>query len=160
MYNVKYYDKFKQYLDLEARKFWDYIYSKGNYSLYLLQIFSYSIEFESDYTRHYYLLKEAFNKARINFKLDDIYHISKSLNNNTYKLIILSNVFDHLYKNKEYNECYEEEYYKMVKENFYPLLEDGGICVYHIQLPCMPFRRFKNYPGLENVKEDIKVIKK
>ena len=84
MYNIKYYDRFKQYLNDDSRKFWDYVYSHSNHHLYLLQLFSYSIDQESNYTKYYNVLKEALSKVIINFKLGDICQVGKSFNN-TYK---------------------------------------------------------------------------
>ncbi len=155
MYNGKYYEKFKCYLSDEARIFWDYIYKKGNYKLYLLEMFSYPIAYESNYTLDYDLLKERLFKYKITFRLNDVCHVSKSLNRETYKLIILSNVYDHIYRDKEYN---EEEFLGIVNKNFYPLLETGGTCIYHYQLPYMPVKSFKNYPSMKCGSDEISYL--
>ena len=161
MYNIKYYDKIKQYLSVVAREFWDYVYSNNSrHRLYLLQLFSYSIAFESDYTRYYSLLKEALYYTKINFQLGDVSRISESFHNNTYGLIMLSNVFDHIYADKKQNECYENEYLEMINNQFYPLLEKGGVCVYHTQLDSIPIKRFKNYPNLNGRRIGIKAMRK
>ena len=153
MYNIKYYEQIKNHLHEDAREFWDNIYATNNHRLYLLELFSYPLDLGSNYLLDYELLKEKLYEDSINFYYNDVYHISSCLNPNTYKLIMLSNVFDHLYKNKEYNEI---EYIDMVENNFLPLLTNDGSCIFHYQLSSIPINSFKNYtnpiPGLTNIK--------
>ncbi len=157
MYNKKYYDIFSKYLHKDSKMFWDYVYNNSTNKLYLLQLFSNPIINESDFTQDYDYLKKRLEEDTIRFNLSDAYHISRHLNKSTYELIILSNIFDHIYKYKEYN---EEEYLKLIRNNFIPLLTKDGTCIYHYQLNSIPIKSFKDYPSITVKGDTIKIMKK
>lgn len=157
MYNKKYYDKISKYLHKDSKMFWDYVYENSTAKLYLLQLFSTPTIFESDYTQEYDYLKKKLEEDSISFYQEDAYHISKYLNKNTYSLIILSNIFDHIYKCKEYN---EKEYLELVHSKFIPLLSKDGLCIYHYQLNIIPVKSFKDYPSIQVKGDTIKALSK
>ena len=157
-YNIKYYKLIRDYLHEESKLFWDKIYSTNNYDkLYLLELFSYSLELGSNYTLEYDLLKRRLLEDSIKFYYTDIYHISNCVNPNTYKLIMLSNVFDHIYQHKEYNEI---EYLNLIEKEYIPLLTNDGSCVFHYQLSSIPIKSFKNYTNPIPELYDVKVMSK
>lgn len=160
-YNIKYYYQLRDKLSLDALNFWDIVYSAEKPYIYLLDKFSYSINFASDYTRHYDELKNRLMENPINFKLGDAFSIDKSFNDK-YSLIILSNIFDHI---KLMNHNYSEsDYLLFVRDKVLPLLEDDGSCVFHYQFTRDKHITPSNFEDGENIKcylgDTVKVLRK
>lgn len=160
-YNIKYYLQLYDQLSEDAKKFWDIVYSAERPDIYLLNKFSYSINFSSDYTKNYDLLKTRLLENPINFKLGDAFSINEEFNDK-YSLIILSNIFDHLkLKLKNYS---EKDYLLFVRDKVLPLLDENGTCVFHYQFRCdkhIDVSNFNDYESVKcNVGDYVKVLRK
>lgn len=157
MYNKKYYIKVRDYLHDEAKLFWDFLYKSENYKFYLLQLYSFSLAVGSDYTKDYDLLKSRLMEDNITFTLQNLMTINEKTFNKKYDVAILSNIYDHIYRYREYN---EREYLNLIKNNILPILKDNGICVYHYQLDSIPVKSFEKYDGMYVDGSTIKILKK
>lgn len=159
-YNLKYYLKLRDYLSMDARNFWDIVYSAEKADIYLLDRPGNAISFGSDYTRNYDLLKERLMENPISFKLGDAFSITNDYNDK-YSLIILSNIFDHIkLAIKNYS---EEDYLLFVRDKILPMLEEDGSCVFHYQLHHDRSILQSNFNGYESLRtgfDTVKVLRK
>ena len=149
-YNIKYYEKIKEYLDEDARVFWDIVYQAERHQIYLLSKFSYNIKFESNYTREYDLLKERLFENPIDFKLCNFISLPDNFDKK-YSLILLSNIYDHLSLHSNNFEK-EEDYYKFIRDSILPMLEDDGSVAFHYQFGFDRNIRQSNFPECESIK--------
>ena len=159
-YNIKYYERIREYLEDDARVFWDIVYQAERHRIYLLSKFSYNIRFESNYTRQYDLLKERLFENPIDFKLSDLFSLPNIIDKKC-ALIMFSNIYDHLsLRDDNYK---EEDYYKFIIDNILSMLEDDGSVVFHYQFGFMRNIKQSNFPECDTIKcsgkDSVKVLR-
>ena len=128
-YSLKAYKRIRDYLELNAKIFWDYLYHfYGPDHIDKMRCDERVIVYENPYfsEENYDILKNKIDNVPVNYYDCDLRYLSESIKKSKYSAIILSNIFDYMHYSQK-NAV--DNYYKFLDKEINPLLVSHGNCM-------------------------------
>ncbi len=152
--NIKYYKKFSHLLDQESRDFWDNLYMEYSGSEIASAIF-HDNTINTDFIpylqneKEYQRTKEALQKTKINYVIDDVLNFHNHIGN--LDIILLSNIVDYI--DGKHDKEFGEELQKLKAK-----LNPGGVLQY--EYTWGPKEYFENQTALTHAERRVASLKK